>query len=63
MTGGAGGGSPAEPTDEELAAILAAVEQAWPRPVAAPPADAPPRWRFAGRWWSKPVPIRRDRPW
>jgi hypothetical protein len=20
-------------------------------------------WRFAGRWWSLPVPLRRDRPW
>lgn len=21
-----------------------------------------PRWRFSGRWWTKPVPTRRDRP-
>ena len=20
-------------------------------------------WRFSGRWWNKPVPLRRDRPW
>ena len=20
-------------------------------------------WRFSGRWWHKPVPLRRDRPW
>jgi len=54
----------ADPDEEELAAIVAAVEAAWPRPVAAPPADdPPPRWRFAGRWWTKPVPVRRDRPW
>jgi hypothetical protein len=52
------------PTDEELAAIVAAVEVLWPRPVvAAVPAPAPSRWRFAGRWWSKPIPARRDRPW
>jgi hypothetical protein len=52
------------PSPEVLAAIVAAVEVAWPR--AAVPAGAtepePPRWRFAGRWWSKPIPSRRDRP-
>lgn len=53
------------PTPEELAAILAAVEMAWPRPVVvAPAADTePPRWRFSGRWWVRPVPSRRVRPW
>jgi len=53
----------ADPTDEELAAIMAAVEVAWPRPAGSAPAPPPPRWRFAGRWWSKPVPARRERPW
>jgi hypothetical protein len=52
-----------EPTDEEVAAIVAAVEVAWPRPAALPGGEAPPRWRFSGRWWSKPVPLRRSRPW
>ncbi len=51
------------PTDEEAAAITAAIEAAWPRAGGAPEAEAPPRWRFAGRWWSKPIPVRRDRPW
>lgn len=51
------------PTDEEAVAIAAAIEAAWPRAVPAPAADEPPRWRFAGRWWSKPIPVRRDRPW
>ncbi len=50
------------PTDEEAAAIVAAIEVSWPRVVAAP-APEPPRWRFAGRWWTKPIPVRRDRPW
>ena len=50
------------PTDDELAAIVAAVEIAWPRPAARAPDDAPSRWRFSGRWWSRPVPTRRDRP-
>jgi hypothetical protein len=51
-----------EVSDEEVAAIVAAVEVVWPRPVAVAPADAP-RWRFSGRWWTKPVPLRRSRPW
>lgn len=49
--------------DEEVAAIVAAVEVAWPRPPADPAKDRAPRWRFSGRWWSKPVPLRRSRPW
>ena len=56
-----GGGDASE---EEVAAIVAAVEALWPRPVlpaAAAPFEAA-RWRFSGRWWAKPVPIRRDRP-
>jgi hypothetical protein len=52
-----------EATDEEVAAIAAAIEVTWPRPVAAGSADQPPRWRFSGRWWTKPVPLRRNRPW
>jgi hypothetical protein len=53
------------PTDEEVAAIVAAVDAAWPRPVveAAGPTGRPPSWRFSGRWWARPVPARRDRPW
>ncbi len=52
------------PTPEEVAAIMAAMEVLWPRPVA--PAEdrvASPVWRFSGRWWRKPVAARRDRPW
>jgi len=51
------------PSDDELAAILAAIEVTWPRP-AGPPVDEdePSRWRFSGRWWSRPLPTRRDRP-
>ena len=51
------------PTDEEAAAIAAAVEVAWPRAAAPPVTDRPTRWRFAGRWWSQPIPLRRNRPW
>jgi hypothetical protein len=45
-----------------VAAIVAAIEAVWPRPVVAP-VEAPSRWRFSGRWWTKPVPLRRNRPW
>lgn len=49
-------------TEEEVAAIVAAIELSWPRSAVAPD-EEPPRWRFSGRWWSKPIPLRRDRPW
>ncbi|MCB0997146.1 MAG: hypothetical protein KDB21_18760 [Acidimicrobiales bacterium] len=41
-----------EPTPDEVAAILAAHEALWPKPVIVadePAADT--RWRFSGRWW------------
>jgi hypothetical protein len=51
------------PSDDEAAAIVAAIEAAWPRPAAvAPTGEVPARWKFSGRWWSKPVPLRRERP-
>lgn len=50
----------------ELAAIVAAVEVAWPRPrvgeIETTTAD-PSRWRFSARWWSRPAVSRRSRPW
>jgi hypothetical protein len=52
------------PDPAVLAAIAAAVEEAWPK--APPAALAEPRdgdWRFSGRWWVRPVPFRRERPW
>jgi hypothetical protein len=52
-----------EPTAEEAAAVVAAVDAAWPRPGVVAAAPEPPRWRFSGRWWTKPIPVRRDRPW
>ena len=51
-----------DPTIEEAAAIAAALEVTRPMVVAAAPARREARWRFSGRWWSKPVPTRRDRP-
>ncbi|MCB1013820.1 MAG: hypothetical protein KDB10_01695 [Acidimicrobiales bacterium] len=54
----------APPGPEELAAIVAAVEVTWPKPVVGgtDPRATTPRWRFSGRWWTKPIPARRDRP-
>jgi hypothetical protein len=54
------------PTDEEAAAIVAAVEALWPRAVVTANGDAEAArstWRFSGRWWSLPLPSRRDRPY
>ncbi|HEY6532800.1 MAG TPA: hypothetical protein VIY72_10880 [Acidimicrobiales bacterium] len=51
-----------EPTLEEAVAIAAALEVMRPVVVAAPSESEPSRWRFSGRWWSKPVPTRRSRP-
>ena len=58
-------GRKADPTPEELAAILAAVEMTWPRPVLVTDTEptGPPAWRFSGRWWRRPVASRRERPW
>jgi hypothetical protein len=56
--------SPA-PTDTEAVAIVAAMEALWPTPVAVQQEQArrAAAWRFSGRWWARPVAVRRDRPW
>jgi hypothetical protein len=55
--------SPA-PTDDEVVAIMAGVEALWPEPMLV--VDTEPTrnlaWRFSGRWWSRPIAARRDRP-
>ena len=63
--------SPAEispvPSLEEAAAVMAAVEVLWPRPVfdgdSLDGERRVPTWRFSGRWWARPVPSRRVRPY
>ncbi|HEX3564183.1 MAG TPA: hypothetical protein VHU17_02340 [Acidimicrobiales bacterium] len=58
--------APRPPVDPAVLAVLAAaVDQAWPRPVVVPPSEpsTSPPWRFSGRWWTKAVAARRDRPW
>lgn len=60
-----------EAAPEVVAAIAAAVDAVWPRPPARLAGRRSERergapeyvWRLSGRWWSKPVPLRRDRPW
>lgn len=43
-------------TPEETAAIVAALELLWPRPVpAAAHASPPSKWRFSGRPWHAPA--------
>jgi hypothetical protein len=52
-------------TDEEAAAIVAAMNALWPVP-SGDAGDDPrraPVWRFSGRWWTQPIPLRRARPW
>jgi hypothetical protein len=54
-----------QPTDEEAVAIVAAVEALWPKPLVIAEHQSPlrtPTWRFSARWWAKPLPARRDRP-
>lgn len=53
------------PTDEEAAVIAAVAEALWPRPVVAVAAEAPrpSQWRFSGRWWTRRVSARRERPY
>jgi hypothetical protein len=52
------------PTDEEVAAIVAAVEVLWLKPVSVEAVNAVrvPKWRFSNRWWIAPLPTRRERP-
>ncbi len=52
------------PTEEEAAAIAAAVTMMWPQPMVASIADtsAVSSWRFSGRWWVTDAVSRRARP-
>jgi hypothetical protein len=48
-----------------LAAVVAAIDASWPRAVVVEEdaSEQVPRWRFSGRWWSRPAASRRLRPW
>jgi hypothetical protein len=53
------------PSDEEAAAIAAAVEALWPRaqPVVDRYSEPTLAWRFSGRWWQRDRLAASDRPW
>ncbi|MEP7201710.1 MAG: hypothetical protein ABI894_03820 [Ilumatobacteraceae bacterium] len=53
-----------QPTDDEVAAIVAALDALWPKPVRfdSAPAVRKPTWRFSNRWWIAPLATRRQRP-
>jgi hypothetical protein len=51
------------PSEEEAAAIVAALTLLWAGAAAPEAPSAEPSWRFSGRWWSQPVPMTRPRPW
>jgi hypothetical protein len=53
------------PTDEEAAAIVAALDALWPRPTAIRHPQQPQTlaWRFSGRWWQRDRMAAPDRPW
>ena len=48
-----------EPTDEELAAIVAAFAELWPAEADQPKQPRSTAWRFSGRWWATGVGERR----
>lgn len=52
------------PTEEEAAAIAAAVMMMWPQPAVANPDSGSTQnpWRFSGRWWANDAISRRGRP-
>jgi hypothetical protein len=52
------------PTEEEAAAIAAAVTMMWPQPMVASTTDASTvsAGRFSGRWWVTDAVSRRARP-
>jgi hypothetical protein len=58
-------GARPEPDPVVLALVASAADQVWSRPIVlGDEADPAHRvWRFSGRWWSKPTPLRRERPW
>jgi hypothetical protein len=63
MAGSETDGARGDATHEEVAAAMAALEVVWPRAVRGVDPEEPTRWRFSGRWWTKPVLLRRERPW
>lgn len=55
---------PKDPSQEELVAIVTAVEMAWPRNTVDQDVQkaAEGAWKFANRWWQGSHLMRRGRP-
>jgi hypothetical protein len=51
------------PTEEEAAAIAAALTALTVTQGGEDDPEPPPHWRFSGRWWNRPIPHARQRPW
>jgi uncharacterized lipoprotein YbaY len=53
------------PSEEQAAAITAALEALWPRPtvITQPQQAQTLAWRFSGRWWQRDRMAAPDRPW
>lgn len=52
------------PTPDEAAAIVAAIELLWPKPVVVTPIiEHGEAWRFSGRWWRRDRFGAAERPW
>jgi len=55
---------PKAPSAEEMAVIIAAIEESWPKPTVeddvSQKADAV--WKFANRWWQGASVLQRGRP-
>lgn len=56
MTGPTVGPIKGNPSPDEVAAIVAAIDTGWPEPVPAlvGAQSKSTTWRFSGRWWAKP---------
>ena len=52
-----------DPTEEEAAAIVAALTVGLPQGAEEPEPAFDTRWRFSNRWWNRPIPVARLRPW
>ena len=56
-----------EPDPAIVALVASAVDQLFSAAAVPPTGDAQDpahqAWRFSGRWWARPLPVRRRRPW
>ena len=55
------------PDPVTVALVVSALEEVWRRPAVGHPGEGDDQveraWRYSGRWWSRPLPVRRVRPW